>query len=172
MNVQRSTLNAQRSTAPTVGIISVSDRASRGQYEDKGGPAVKAFCEKRGWKVLEADIVPDNKKVIQRRTIKFSGQCDVVLLTGGTGIAERDLTPEAIQGIATKEVPGFGEAMRAASFRRFPNGILSRSMAAVVGKSLVVCLPGNPKGAVECLAMVAAAIPHAVELLKSNTHHK
>jgi molybdopterin adenylyltransferase len=154
-----------------VGIITVSDRAARGKYKDKSGPALQAFCEKRGWKVLEQTIIPDNQKLIQRRAVKFCGQCQVVLLTGGTGIGERDVTPEAVRAIATKELPGFGEAMRAKSFERVPTAILSRSLAAVVGSSLVVCLPGNPKGAVECLGFVADAIPHAVELLRGGAAH-
>ena len=155
----------------SVAIITVSDRASRGEYEDKSGLALRQFCEKRGWEVLEQAIVPDDQKVIQSRTIKFSGRCNVVLLTGGTGIAERDVTPEAIRAISTKELPGFGEVMRAKSFERFPNAILSRSLAAVIGQSLVICLPGSPKGAVECLEFVADAIPHAVELLQGRTEH-
>ena len=154
-----------------VGIITVSDRASRGEYEDKSGRALKRVCEKRGWKVLDQAIVPDVQKVIQRRTLKFSSRCNVVLLTGGTGITARDVTTEAIRKISTKELPGFGEVMRAKSFERFPHAILSRSLAAVVGPSLVVCLPGSPKGAVECLEFVAAAIPHAVDLLSGHTDH-
>jgi molybdopterin adenylyltransferase len=156
----------------SVGIITVSDRASRNEYEDKSGPALKKFCEKIGWRVTQQTIVPDEKKVIQRRTIKFSSRCNVVLFTGGTGIAERDVTPEAIRGLAAKELPGFGEVMRAKSFERFPHAILSRSFAAVIGKSLIICLPGNPKGAVECLGFVADAIPHAIELLRGETQHK
>jgi molybdopterin adenylyltransferase len=155
----------------SVGIISVSDRASRGQYEDKSGPALKAFCEKRGWEVAHQAIVPDREKIVRARTIKFAGWCNLVLLTGGTGIGERDVTPEAVRAIATKELPGFGEVMRARSFARFPHAILSRSLAAVVGTSLVICLPGNPKGAVECLGFIADAIPHAVELLQGDTQH-
>jgi len=155
----------------SVAIIAVSDRASRGEYEDKSGSALRQFCEKRGWKVLEQAIVPDDQKIIQSRTIKFSGRCNLVLLTGGTGIAERDVTPEAIRAISTKDLPGFGEVMRAKSFERFPHAILSRSLAAVVGQSLVICLPGSPKGAVECLEFVAGAIPHAVELLAGHTEH-
>jgi molybdopterin adenylyltransferase len=168
---QPSTTPVLQSRMLTVAIISVSDRASRGQYEDKSGPALRTFCEKRSWKVLKHAIVPDNQKVIQRRTIKFSSQCNVVLLTGGTGIAERDVTPDAIARIATKELPGFGEVMRAKSFERFPNAILSRSLAVVIGQSLVICLPGSPKGAVECLGYVADAIPHAVDLLGGHTDH-
>jgi molybdopterin adenylyltransferase len=156
----------------TVGIISVSDRAFRGQYEDQGGPALKQFCEKRRWTVTAQAIVPDEEALIGDKTRELAGTCSLVLLTGGTGIAERDVTPEAIQAVADKELPGFGEVMRARSFQRFPNAILSRSIAAIVGKSLVICLPGNPKGAVECLEFVADAIPHAVELLEGETEHK
>ncbi|HUJ11077.1 MAG TPA: MogA/MoaB family molybdenum cofactor biosynthesis protein [Verrucomicrobiae bacterium] len=155
----------------SVAIITVSDRASRGEIEDKSGPALRQFCEKRGWKVAKHAIVPDDQKNIQTRAIKFSGKCNVVLLTGGTGIAERDVTPEAIRAISTKELPGFGEVMRAKSFERFPNAILSRNLAAVIGQCLIICLPGSPKGAVECLEFVADAIPHAVELLQGNTRH-
>ena len=154
-----------------VAIITVSDRASRGEYDDKSGRALRQFCKKRAWEVREQAIVPDEKKVIQSRTIKFSGRCNVVLLTGGTGIAERDVTPEAIRAISTKELPGFGEVMRAKSFKRFPHAILSRSLAAVIGESLVICLPGSPKGAVECLEFVADAIPHAIELLEGHAKH-
>jgi molybdopterin adenylyltransferase len=154
-----------------VGIITISDRVSRGEMEDRGGPALKQFCEKQGWKVAAQAVVPDEAKQIQSKVSELAKQCSLVLLTGGTGIAERDVTPEAIRAIATKELPGFGEVMRAKSFERFPHAILSRNMAAVVGRSLVICLPGNPKGAVECLEFVAAAIPHAIDLLGGQTAH-
>jgi len=156
-----------------VGLISISDRASRGQYDDKGGPALKTFCEQRGWTVVATTVVPDEEELIQEKVGEFvqKESCTLVLLTGGTGIAERDVTPEAVRAIATKELPGFGEVMRAKSFERFPNAILSRNLAVVVGQSLVICLPGSPKGAVECLGFVVDAIPHAVELLKGETHH-
>ena len=155
----------------SVGIITVRDRVSRGEYEDRGGPARRQFCDERGWKVTGQAVVPDEQPLIQAKTKELTGTCKLVLLTGGTGIAERDVTPDAVRAIATKELPGFGEVMRAKSFDRFPQAILSRSMAAVVGKSLVICLPGNPKGAVECLEFVAAAIPHATELLSGHTAH-
>jgi molybdopterin adenylyltransferase len=153
----------------TVGIITVSDRAFRGEYEDKSGPALKQFCEKLGWQVAAHAVVPDEEALIGDKALELTKVCSLVLLTGGTGIAEHDVTPEAIHEIATKELPGFGEVMRAKSFERFPHAILSRSLAAVVGKSLVICLPGSPKGAVECLEFVAAAIPHAIELLHGET---
>jgi len=156
-----------------VGIISVSDRASRGQYEDRGGPALKGFCEARAWNVVATTMVPDEEELIQEKIGEFiqKESCALVLLTGGTGIAERDVTPEALRAIATKELPGFGEVMRARSFERFPQAILSRSLAGVVGQSLVICLPGSPTGAVECLEFVADAIPHAIDLLQGKAHH-
>jgi molybdopterin adenylyltransferase len=153
------------------GIITVSDRAFRGEYEDKSGPALKAFSAKHGWDVVATAIVPDEEALIGDKTLELVNSCSLVLLTGGTGIAERDVTPEAIRAIATKELPGFGEVMRARSFERFPNAILSRNLAAVVGRSLVICLPGSPKGAVECVEFVADAIPHAIEQLRGEPQH-
>ena len=155
----------------SVGIITVSDRAFRGQYEDQSGPALAAFCEKRQWTIAGKAIVPDEEALIGDKTLELTKSCSLVLVTGGTGIAERDVTTETIRSIAVKELPGFGEIMRAKSFERFPNAILSRNMAAVVGRSLVICLPGSPKGAVECLEFVAAAIPHAIDLLVGGSSH-
>jgi molybdopterin adenylyltransferase len=155
-----------------VGIITVSDRVFRGEYEDKGGPVLKQFCEKRGWSVIALAVVPDEEALIREKVLELTKAYSLVLVTGGTGIAERDVTPEAVRAVASKELPGFGEMMRAKSFERFPNAILSRNMAAVVGRSLVICLPGSPKGAVECLEFVVEAIPHAIDLLQGKTDHK
>ena len=155
----------------SVGIITVSDRASRGEYEDKSGPALAQFCEKQRWKVGSHAVVPDEARIIRKTTAEFAQTCSLVLLTGGTGITARDVTPEAMRAVADRELPGFGEVMRTKSFETFPNAILSRGTAVVVGKSLVICLPGSPKGAVECLEFVAAAIPHAIELLRGDTAH-
>jgi len=149
----------------TVGVITVSDRASAGEYEDAGGPAVHAECERRGWSVLAEAIVPDDVERIREAIRSFIAQgCGLILTTGGTGIADRDVTPEAIRAIMRVEMPGFGEVMRAESFKITPNAILSRGMAAVVEAALVIALPGKPSGAVECLRFVAGAIPHAVKL--------
>lgn len=148
-----------------VGIITVSDRASAGEYDDLGGPAVRASAEKRGWKVLAEAIVRDERSAIQDALRSFSSQgCGLILTTGGTGIAERDVTPEAIREIMRVEIPGFGETMRAKSIAITPNAILSRGLAAVVESSLVIALPGKPSGAVECLEFIEGAIPHAVAL--------
>lgn len=148
-----------------VGIVTVSDRAAAGEYEDAGGPALRAECERRGWQVLAEAIVPDEMARIQQAIRSFAGQgCRLILTTGGTGIAERDVTPEAIREIMRVEVPGFGETMRAESLKITPNAILSRALAAIVKSALVIALPGKPSGAVECLGFVAGAIPHAVKL--------
>jgi molybdopterin adenylyltransferase len=149
----------------TVGIITVSDRAAEGVYEDLGGPALVKKCRELGWDIRSEAIVPDEVEQIQTAIRGFSTQgCQLILTTGGTGIAVRDRTPEAIRAIMRLEIPGFGEVMRATSFQLTPNGILSRGLAAVVDSSLVIALPGKPQGAVDCLAIVAAAIPHAVRL--------
>jgi molybdopterin adenylyltransferase len=149
------------------GIISISDRASQGVYDDMGGPSLKAAADGYGWKVTAEALVPDEKQEIQRAIRQqIAGGCQVVLTTGGTGVALRDVTPEAVREISVRELPGFGEVMRAASMKLTPNAILSRSLAVVVNRSLVLCLPGKPTAAVECLGFVAGAIPHCVEILQ------
>ena len=149
------------------GIITISDRASRGLYDDLGGPALKQAAGNYGWKLLAETLVPDEKKEIQRAIREQIAQgCELILTTGGTGIALRDVTPEAVREIAVRELPGFGEVMRAESMRITKNAILSRNLAVVVEKALVICLPGKPAGAVECLGFVVGAIPHAVEILQ------
>jgi molybdopterin adenylyltransferase len=148
-----------------IGIITISDRANAGEYVDLGGPALKKAAEESGWQILAEAIVPDDLKRIQETLRSFAAQgCGLILTTGGTGIAERDVTPEAIRGIMRVELPGFGETMRAESMKITPNAILSRNLAAVVDGALVIALPGKPSGAVECLGFVAGAIPHGVAL--------
>ncbi len=146
-----------------VGVITVSDRASEGAYDDLGGPAVKRASAGYGWEVLAEAIVPDELTRIQETIRAFSAQgCGLILTTGGTGASLRDVTPEAIRSIMRVELPGFGEVMRAGSLKLTPNAIISRCMAAIVDHSLVLALPGKPQGAVDCLGFVAASIPHAV----------
>jgi molybdopterin adenylyltransferase len=148
-----------------VGIITISDRASAGDYQDLGGPALKEAAQKAEWQVLAEAIVPDDANRIQDTIRSFSKQgCGLILATGGTGIGPRDATPEAIRAIMRVELPGFGEVMRAESMKITPNSILSRSLAAIVDGSLVIALPGKPSGAVECLSFVQGAIPHGVAL--------
>jgi len=148
-----------------VGVITVSDRASAGDYADLGGPAVRKAAEDAGWTVLAEAVVPDDSRRIQEAIRSLAAQgCGLILTTGGTGIAERDVTPEAIREIMRVEIPGFGEVMRSESMKLTPNAILSRSLAAIVDRALVIALPGKPSGAVECLEFVKGAIPHGVAL--------
>ena len=155
------------STTIQAGIITVSDRASRGEYDDLGGPALKKASEAYGWHVLAETLVPDEKSEIQRAIREqIRRGCQLVLTTGGTGVALRDVTPEAVREIAIRELPGFGEVMRIESMKITKNAILSRNLAAVVDHALIICLPGKPSGAVECLGFVVGAIPHCVEVLQ------
>jgi molybdopterin adenylyltransferase len=149
------------------GIITISDRASRGLYDDLGGPALKTAAGGYNWTVLAETLVADEKRDIQRAIREqIAKGCQLILTTGGTGVALRDVTPEAVREIAVRELSGFGEVMRMESMKITKNAILSRALAVVVEKALVICLPGKPSGAVECLGFVAGAIPHCVEVLQ------
>jgi molybdopterin adenylyltransferase len=149
------------------GIITISDRASQGLYDDLGGPALRDAAETYKWKVLAEALVPDEKREIQRAIREHIGKgCQLILTTGGTGVALRDVTPEAVREIALRELPGFGEVMRSESMKITKNAILSRNLAVVVDKTLVLCLPGKPSGALECLGFVVGAIPHCLEVLQ------
>ncbi|MBI3876674.1 MAG: MogA/MoaB family molybdenum cofactor biosynthesis protein [Verrucomicrobia bacterium] len=149
------------------GIITISDRASKGLYDDLGGPALKKAAQGYGWNVVADALVPDEKRDIQRAVREHIAKgAQLVLTTGGTGVALRDVTPEAVREIAVRELPGFGEVMRAESMKITKNAILSRNLAVVVDKALILCLPGKPSGAVECLSFVVGAIPHCIEVLQ------
>ena len=149
-----------------VGIITVSDRAAAGEYENLGGPLLREAADGYGWAVLAETVVRDEVVQIQRAIREqIAKGCHLVLTTGGTGVAPRDVTPEAVREIADRELPGFGEVMRMESLKITKNAILSRNLAVAVGNALVICLPGKPKGAVECLGFVVDAIPHCVEVV-------
>ena len=150
-----------------VGIISVSDRATQGVYDDAGGPALKEGAAGYGWEIVAESVVPDEVRDIQRALREQVNKgCHLILTTGGTGVATRDVTPEAVREMALRELPGFGEVMRIESMKITPNAILSRNLAAVIDSALVICLPGKPKGAVECLGFVEGAIPHCIKVLQ------
>lgn len=158
-------LHSSASPPISVGIITISDRASAGDYADLGGPALRKVADESGWKVLSEAIIPDDSQRIQETVRSFAAQgCGLILTTGGTGITARDVTPEAIRTIMRVELPGFGEVMRAESMKITPNSILSRSLAAIVDSALVIALPGKPSGAVECIGFIKGAIPHGVAL--------
>lgn len=151
-----------------IGIVTVSDRASRGEYEDRGGPAIREYLER----VLEtpwtarSEVIADDRATIEA-TIRSlaAGGCCLILTTGGTGPAVRDVTPEATEAVCTKILPGFGERMRTRSLEAVPTAILSRQTAGICGRALVVNLPGQPKAIAECLDAVFAAVPYCIDLI-------
>ena len=151
-----------------IGILTVSDRSSRGEREDLGGPALeqRARTAFPGAEVLRA-VVPDDKEAIEGVLTEWADleACHLVLTTGGTGLAARDVTPEATCAVLERELPGFGEAMRLQTLAAVPLSILSRAVAGTRGRTLIINLPGSPKGAVGCLEAVLPAIGHAVEIL-------
>jgi molybdopterin adenylyltransferase len=155
-----------------VAVLTVSDRSFRGEREDRGGPAVVQAARRLfGAEVVEERIVPDERDDIAWNLARLADnvRVDLVLTTGGTGISERDVTPEATRSVLSFEIPGLPEAMRAASRAALPTAMLSRQVAGVRGKTLVVNLPGSPRGAVECLEAVATALPHAVAMLRGES---
>ncbi len=152
-----------------IGILTVSDRASAGQYEDRGGPAIKAYLERvltSPWQPY-TNVVADDRTAIEMMLIHLADEigCTLIVTTGGTGPAPCDVTPEATLAICEKELPGFGELMRAVSLTKVPTAILSRQTAGIRGKTLIVNLPGQPKAIAECLEVVFPAIPYCVDLV-------
>lgn len=154
-------------------IITCSDRASKGEIADESGRALRAFLEEGGFDVIGQAVVPDDRWTISsaiRRAVD-TDKCRLVVTTGGTGIAERDVTPDATDLVTTKKLPGFGELMRLRSLEKTKFAPLSRAQAAVRGSALVINLPGSPSGAVENLEAVIDLIPHALQLLAGDTAH-
>jgi len=153
-----------------VGILIISDKGSQGLREDKCGPALKEYLDTSKFEVTEYDLVPDEPQPIQEKLIHWSDQLrlDLVLTSGGTGVSPRDITPEATLKILDREIPGIGEAMRNESLKKTPMAILSRSVAGVRNGTLIVNLPGSPKGAVENLDAVCKALPHAIEKIQGD----
>lgn len=150
------------------GIITVSDRSSRGEREDLSGPEIRKWAERNNITVAKEVIVPDESDQIQKILIDLSDEgLDLLLTTGGTGFAPRDVTPEATKAVIEREAPGFGEAMRMKSLEITPNAMLSRAVSGIRKRTLIINLPGSPKGARENLQFIEKAIPHAVELLRN-----
>jgi molybdenum cofactor synthesis domain-containing protein len=148
-------------------IITISDKGSRGQREDGTGPAIRKELEKEGYEISFYKIIPDEMEEIEKELIYACDELklDLVLTNGGTGFSQRDVTPEATQKVIEKYVPGIGEVMRMKSLAITPKAMLSRGIAGIRGKSLIINLPGSPKGAVENLQFVLPAIPHGIEIL-------
>ena len=155
-----------------VAVLTISDSVSQRKSEDLSGPAVVAFCRGSGWELSSTACLPDEQKQIeaQLRELADSGKVDVILTTGGTGIGPRDVTPEATQSVADRLIPGIGEEMRRKGLEKTPTAVLSRAVAASRGKTLILNLPGSPKGATESLEAVAHLLSHAVRVLHGARH--
>ncbi len=155
-----------------VAIVTVSDSAAQGIRQDLSGPAVRERCLALGWQVSITVVVPDELFVLQARLLELadSGSADVILTTGGTGVGPRDITPEATSAVCQKTIPGLGELMREKGRQATPRAALSRALAGVRGRTLIVNLPGSPRGAVESLDAIADLLPHAVEVLRGARH--
>jgi molybdenum cofactor synthesis domain-containing protein len=153
-----------------VGIITVSDRSFQGEREDASGPALEQQIRDQGWKVTRMKIIPDDQYAIQSLLTEWAddSSLDLILSTGGTGFSPRDVTPEATLAIIDRNAPGLAEAMRAASLNITPYAMLSRAIAGIRKRTLIVNLPGSPKGAVENLAVILPVIPHAIQLLSND----
>ena len=153
-----------------IGIVTVSDRASRGEYEDLGGPAIREWFERAlvsPWQAVSR-MVPDEQEQIESLLCELADQeaCCLIVTTGGTGPARRDVTPEATEAVCDKLLDGFGEQMRAVSLRYVPTAILSRQIAGIRGASLFINLPGKPSAIAECLDAVFPAVPYCIDLIE------
>lgn len=152
------------------GILTLSDRSSRGERADLSGPALANLIQEEGWALVKHDVRPDDEAAIREILMSWadSRELDVILTTGGTGFSPRDVTPEATRAVIDREAPGLAEAMRAASLKVTPHAMLSRIVTGIRGKTLIVNLPGSPKGAVENLQVILPVLPHAVQLLRED----
>ena len=155
----------------TAAVVTVSDSCARGEREDRSGPAVAQLLEKLQFKVVIREVIPDESIQIQNLLIRLAREVRFIVTTGGTGIALRDITPEATSAVCDRLLPGVAERMRNEGIKKTPFAALSRGVCGVRGRALILNLPGSPAGAVESLEAVAALLPHAIDLLSGKTEH-
>jgi molybdopterin adenylyltransferase len=155
-----------------VAVVTVSDSAAQGTRPDRSGPAINERCRALGWEVVSSDVLSDDRAALEVRltVLADSGSVDLILTTGGTGVGPRDTTPEATMAVCDKLVPGLAELMRKTGRKATPRAVLSRAVAGVRARTLIVNVPGSPRGAVESLDAVAELLPHAVEVLRGARH--
>lgn len=166
-----STTEPEATPTVTAAVVTVSDSCSRGEREDLSGPAVGQLVQKLGFSVTASEVVPDDLDQIRNLLIRLAREVQFVVTTGGTGIAARDVTPEATMAVCERLLDGVAERMRSEGMKTTPFAALSRGVCGVRGRALILNLPGSPAGAVESLQAVAELIPHAIELLGGKTEH-
>jgi molybdopterin adenylyltransferase len=156
----------------TAAVLTVSDSCASGGRVDQSGPAVKNFLREHDFKIVATEVVPDDQAAIQKSILDLAGKAAIVVTTGGTGIAPRDVTPEATCAVCDRLIEGIPERMRSEGSKKTPFAVLSRGLCGICGTSLVLNLPGSPKGAVESLEAVIDLLPHALQLVNGNTEHE
>ena len=151
-------------------VITISDRSSNGERPDLSGPALVDLCRGQGWEIIGTEIIPDELEIIKNQLIKYceNSTVDIILTSGGTGFAPRDITPEATLSIIERNAPGLAEAMRFHSMSNTPHAVLSRGVTGIRNNTLIINLPGSPRAAVENLSYILPVLPHAVELLNNS----
>lgn len=154
------------------GILIISDRASCGQRQDLCGPLLKEMLGELGAEILTCEVIPDEANLITERLKDLTDRlgCDLILTSGGTGLGPRDVTPEATRSVIEREVSGLSEAMRILSFSKSPFSLISRGICGTRGRTLIINLPGSPKGVKECLEVILKTIPHAISILRGDSH--
>jgi molybdenum cofactor synthesis domain-containing protein len=153
----------------TVAVLTLSDKGSRGEREDRSGPLITEMLKRIGAVVQYYEILPDEKEMIKKKLIDYSRKTDVIFTTGGTGLSPRDVTPDATREVIEREIPGIAEVMRSEGMKKTSRAMLSRAVAGVRGQTLIVNLPGSPKAVEENLSVILDVIAHAIEKIKGDT---